>query len=218
MIALDISLNGERLSIAGREDLCVLTFFLDAGGACGPDTHMEGLPLDGCDISFAVNGASSKPGAPEDETLEWVPSRRLAIGDCISVRILETESVHPPVPHSPVDDSDLDTLSPTHALAFEVRKNGERKIVAGRSDLMMLSAVISAVGTLGSASLGTEPQQRGEDPIGASIDLHVVGKERRREPSGCPRPEGVRWDQLVPGDELTFTVLDTSEVDPPVSR
>ena len=76
MIALEVYLNGERLSIAGREDLCVLTFFLEAGGACGSETYMDGLPLTGCDVSCAVNGASSNPSSVEDEALEWVPYRK----------------------------------------------------------------------------------------------------------------------------------------------
>jgi hypothetical protein len=218
MIAFDISLNGERLSLAGRDDLCVLTFFLDAGGACGNETHMEGLPLEGCDVSCAVNGASSKPSSTDEEGIDWVPSRRLVVGDCVTVKIIETDTASPPVARNGADDSELDTFQPEHAVAFEVRKNGIRRVVAGRNDLMVLSAVVSAVGTLGAASLGTEPQQRGENPTGHSIDLHVVGKERRLEPSASPRPEWIRWEQLVPGDELSFTVRDTSEVDAPLSR
>jgi hypothetical protein len=218
MIALEIYINGEHLSLAGRDDLCVLTFFLDAGGACGSATYMEGLPLTGCDVSCAVNGASSTPSSVEDEALEWVPSRRLIVGDTVIVKITETDDPTAPIIHRDVQPSDPDTFYPTHAIAFEVMKNGVRRVVAGRNNLMMLSAVVSAVGTLGATSSGTEPQQQGEAPPGSTIDLHIVGKERRKEPSACPRPEWIRWETLVPGDELSFRILDTAEVDAPIVR
>lgn len=100
------------------------------------------------------------------------------------------------------------------AIVLEVWVNGERKALAGEQSLSVLGAHVSAVGKLGSESLGTKRRIEGD----ADLDVYVGGLTRR----GRGRmDEHLRWGprlKLKPGDEVTIRVLQSEVFDPPTER
>lgn len=95
--------------------------------------------------------------------------------------------------------------------ALKVRINDEAPIIAGADDLGVLNATVSCVGKLGSSS---RPAR--EDEL-ADLFITVGGLTSRA--SHIP-DEHLRWVSQKPlktGDVISVEVLDTPNVDAPVS-
>jgi hypothetical protein len=96
-------------------------------------------------------------------------------------------------------------------IAFEVSVNGKLVARAGREDLGVLSAIVSAVGTLGPESGGTLTAPSEND-----LFLHVGGMTSKK---GEALDEHLNWSDhrdLSVGDTVVVKVIESSEVDPPV--
>jgi hypothetical protein len=81
MICFDVSINGERACLAGKTGLeimdCLLLYY---------STHSEG----GENLQVSVAGMDA------DKTQShWLENRKLAVGDEITIRIVESESPDP---------------------------------------------------------------------------------------------------------------------------
>jgi hypothetical protein len=89
MIGLAVYLNRKRLTMAGAEDLCVLSAGITAVGDLGASTAPV-HPKRSVDLHLSVGGLTRRAEKKPDEHLLWVNLRRLKVGDRISVKIIRT--------------------------------------------------------------------------------------------------------------------------------
>jgi hypothetical protein len=93
MIALEVSLNGKHVCIAGAEDLGVLNACVSTVGKLGKKTT-PARPDEGvADLFYSVGGLTSRRHPDTDVHVNWKSVAALKIGDTIEVRIVETDSV-----------------------------------------------------------------------------------------------------------------------------
>jgi hypothetical protein len=91
MIALEVTLNGKRVCVAGAEDLAVLTTSVSAVGKLGKKTIPARPDETGGEIHYSVGGLTARPDPERDVHLRWKSVAPLHVGDVIQVRILETD-------------------------------------------------------------------------------------------------------------------------------
>ncbi len=96
-------------------------------------------------------------------------------------------------------------------LVMEVRVNGKLLAVAGREDMSVLSATLTAVGVLGMASRGTRGIEKGY-----SVDLHVGGLAKGKEGRADEYPRWIPRRALVAGDTVTFLCRESDSADVPI--
>jgi hypothetical protein len=89
MIGLAVYLNRKRLTVAGADDLAVLTAGITAVGDLGAST-VPVHPKRSVDLHLHVGGLTRRANKMPDEHLAWVDLRRLKVGDRISVKIIRT--------------------------------------------------------------------------------------------------------------------------------
>lgn len=95
MIALEVTLNGKRICIAGAEDLEVLTTSITAGGKLGKKT-VRSHPDETYVVSYHVSGLTGRKDPKKDVHLGWKTDITLKVGDVIRVQLLETAKVDRP--------------------------------------------------------------------------------------------------------------------------
>jgi hypothetical protein len=98
-------------------------------------------------------------------------------------------------------------------IALKIFHNDVPVCVAGASDLLVLNAIVNAVGLLGADSVSPHDGKK-EDP---DLFLSVGGLTSRRE---APN-EHLRWLEHTPlaiGDSIKITVCEIDEVDTPATR
>jgi hypothetical protein len=93
MIALEVTLNGRRICVAGAEDLSVLSTIVSAGGKLGKRTVPPRPGDETFDIYYSVGGLTSRLDPAKDVHVNWKSVAPLKVGDVIQVRILETRKV-----------------------------------------------------------------------------------------------------------------------------
>jgi hypothetical protein len=89
MIAVEVSLNGEQLTVAGSDELAVLSTIVNASGKLGPKSHGTKFEDKDYDLSMRVGGLTSRGDGQEDEHPLWVERTQLSIGDVVTVRLVE---------------------------------------------------------------------------------------------------------------------------------
>ena len=94
MIALQVSLNGKHICVAGAEDLAVLTAHVTAVGRLGRKTVPARADETTERIHYSVGGLTARPDSKKDVHLRWKSIAPLRVGDVIQVKILETEKVN----------------------------------------------------------------------------------------------------------------------------
>ena len=97
MIAFKVRLNYQLLAVAGAEDMSVLSAIMTA-------SFNDGFP-DGCHCRLHVGGLSRGDASGPAEHLEWAPHRNLAVGDFVSIEIVETDEASPIVERRPAERS-----------------------------------------------------------------------------------------------------------------
>lgn len=89
MIAVEVSLNGEKLTVAGSDELAVLSTIVNASGKLGPKSHGTKFEDNDYNLSMRVGGLTSRGDGQEDEHPLWVERTELSIGDVVTVRLVE---------------------------------------------------------------------------------------------------------------------------------
>lgn len=89
MIAVEVSLNGEQLTVAGSDELAVLSTIVNASGKLGSKSHGTKFEDADYDLSMRVGGLTSRDEGQEDEHPLWVERTQLSIGDVVTVRLVE---------------------------------------------------------------------------------------------------------------------------------
>jgi len=88
MIALEVTINGKRVCLAGAEDLSVLSAHVTACGCLGKKT-VPRRPDETRDFYYHVGGLTSRRDPEKDLHLAWKNIKPLKVGDVVQVRILE---------------------------------------------------------------------------------------------------------------------------------
>lgn len=101
MVVLKVSLNGEPICAAGKDDLSVLNAIVGALGELGPASYGTRDLKDGYRLSLNVSGLEANSETQPGNHLNWVSGRELAIGDVIEVRIREADAADPPAKRKP---------------------------------------------------------------------------------------------------------------------
>jgi len=91
MIAFEVSVNGKRVCVAGAEDLGVLSTIITACGKLGRKSVPYRPDETSSEVHYSVGGLTSRPNPKDDHHLKWKSAQRLAIGDVITVRVVETK-------------------------------------------------------------------------------------------------------------------------------
>ena len=95
-------------------------------------------------------------------------------------------------------------------IVMEIALNGKVLAKAGREDMGVLSAVVSASGMLGNESVG---KLVGKDDSEYGIDLHVGGLSA---PMGGKEGEHAKWvenNEIKLGEEITIRLVEADEAD-----
>jgi hypothetical protein len=116
MIALDIHLNGQRLCLAGADDLTVLNALVGAVGPLGSKVW-DSLPLSetpqeaaakGPHFDLHVGGISRRGPDVEDSHLQWCRGVQFGVGDTVTGRVL---NIDPAEADRPAEDQPTDAFS-----------------------------------------------------------------------------------------------------------
>jgi hypothetical protein len=106
MIAFRIHHNDVPLCVAGASDLVVLHAIVSAVGALGPDTvNRRGKNGGGPDLFLSVGGLTSRK-VEADEHLGWLEHTHLAIGDTVTITLVESDETAAPVKRKATDPRD----------------------------------------------------------------------------------------------------------------
>ena len=95
MITYEIHLNGKVLTIAGADDLCVLSVTLAAVGALGEDRDDARGEADGIAMDLHVGGLSVPQDESDHVVSHWVEESPIQVGDEIVIRVKESRVAHP---------------------------------------------------------------------------------------------------------------------------
>jgi hypothetical protein len=161
MIAFKVRHNYQPLTVAGDEDMSVLTTHVTA-------VFGDGLPR-GCNLDLHVGGLLKKDRDSDGEHVKWTSDRRLGVGDFISIEIVETEEVSPIVERRPsepspgiLDGEDVITLLQQEFILLliasqrgGIEKDAEDQHAAFRAGkLLQLGLLVSAGDRLLASDLG----------------------------------------------------------------
>ena len=90
MIGLEVKLNGERVCMAGAENLFVLNAILGIGGKLGPATEAPRQDQDAPVPTFHIGGVT-RPSGAKGVHVKWARDTAVHIGDLIELRFMEIE-------------------------------------------------------------------------------------------------------------------------------
>lgn len=96
MIALNTTLNGHQICLAGAEDLCVLNSIVNAVGKLGDLSHPRADPSEPPDIFLSVGGLTGRAN-DDDEHLRWTEHQALCVGDEIRITVVEVTEADFPI-------------------------------------------------------------------------------------------------------------------------
>ncbi len=110
MIALEVSVNGHRLCVAGAEDLHVLNAAFSIGGKLGPHTPTSRPSEQEPNPTFHIGGVTS-PADRKGEHVRWAQETTyLAIGDVVDLRFVRVERADDAASR-PASQEDIERLS-----------------------------------------------------------------------------------------------------------
>jgi hypothetical protein len=91
MIAFEVKLNEELLTIAGANDLSVLTAIITAVGKLGIASAGAAQRESNYELELTVGGLTSRSGGAPNEHLDW-SKRTLKRGDVVTVKLVEVDA------------------------------------------------------------------------------------------------------------------------------
>lgn len=107
MIALEVSVNGRKLAVAGTEAMVVLSAIVNAVGKLGTKARgTKGHPR-GHELFLSLGGLTAPKDGSSAEHLRWGRSaqKALAIGDEVLVRIVRAKVADAPTGRRSADES-----------------------------------------------------------------------------------------------------------------
>jgi hypothetical protein len=107
LLALEIFVNGRKVSLAGAEDISVLTGIVNAVGKLGKktskgkETHAKGY-----DLWLTVGGLTDRADGTPNEHLRWVGHKKLKIGDRVEIRVRKATTADSPIESTPAESKE----------------------------------------------------------------------------------------------------------------
>ena len=96
MLALEVVLNGDRIAVAGADDLNVLNGMVTAVGKLGRKASGTKAQPRGYDIRLSVGGLTGRQGGIPNEHVRWEEMKKLKVGDEVLIRVLRARVADPP--------------------------------------------------------------------------------------------------------------------------
>ena len=96
MLALEVVLNGDRIAVAGADDLNVLNGMVTAVGKLGRKASGTKAQPKGYDIRLSVGGLTGRQGGIPNEHVRWEEMKKLKVGDEVLIRVLRARVADPP--------------------------------------------------------------------------------------------------------------------------
>lgn len=103
MLGLEIFVNGRKVSLAGADDLSVLSGIVSAVGKLGRKTSGTKAHRKGYDLWLSVGGLTGRVDGTPDEHLRWVGHKKLKIGDRVNIRVRKVAVADSPIESSPAN-------------------------------------------------------------------------------------------------------------------
>ena len=88
MLALEVVLNGDRIAVAGADDLNVLTGMVTAVGKLGRKAFGTKAHPKGYDVRLSVGGLTGRQEGTPNEHVRWEEMKKLKVGDEVLIRVL----------------------------------------------------------------------------------------------------------------------------------
>jgi len=96
MLAFEVVVNGQRIAIAGAEDLNVLNGMVTAVGKLGSKASGTKAHPKGYDLHLSVGGLTGRQGGIPDEHVRWEEMKKLKVGDEVLIRVRRATVADPP--------------------------------------------------------------------------------------------------------------------------
>ena len=133
MIAFKVSINGEVVALSGLEHLSVLSAVIDAVGVLGPSSLGTVRVSDSHELKLSVGGLGREEETDPGVSYRW-HSGELAVGDEVSVKIVDVVTADAPfeqLPQTEVDREERERAS--WERARDEYFKGREKFDSGRS-------------------------------------------------------------------------------------
>lgn len=91
MLALEVTVNGKRICIAGTDDLAVLSAHVTACGKLGAKT-VPSREDETVDIFYSIGGLTGRRKPETDVHVRWKSVEPLAVGDVVQIKVLESQT------------------------------------------------------------------------------------------------------------------------------
>ncbi len=109
MIAIEVSLNNEVITVAGSEELGVLSAVVNAIGKLGSESRATRDNDNEYQLSLRVGGLTSRGDGAEDEHPVWVERDEVSIGDVVTIRLIEVSDADSAVSASSAGGNMIET-------------------------------------------------------------------------------------------------------------
>ncbi len=93
----ELYINGELISTAGADDLCVLSQTLSAVGKLGESSNGASRLREGEEIELTLGGLTSRTSEPSNLHFMWFRTKALGVGDEVTIRIVEGSKADRPL-------------------------------------------------------------------------------------------------------------------------
>ncbi len=109
MIAIEVSLNNEVITVAGSEELGVLSAVVNAIGRLGSKSQGTRNNDTEYQLSLRVGGLTSREDGVEDEHPVWIDRDEVSVGDVVTIKLIEVSDADPAVSASPAGGNMVET-------------------------------------------------------------------------------------------------------------
>jgi len=106
LLALEIFVNGRKVSLAGAEDLSVLTGIVSAVGKLGKKASRGKKAHSSNDLWLSVGGLTDRADGSPNEHLRWVGHKKLKIGDRVEIRVRKATTADLPIETTPAESKE----------------------------------------------------------------------------------------------------------------
>ncbi len=96
MLAFEVFVNGRKITLAGADDLGVLSTIVNAVGKLGQKSSGTETRPKGYNLRLSVGGLTGRKNNVPNDYLRWAEMEKLKIGDEILVRVCRVNLADPP--------------------------------------------------------------------------------------------------------------------------
>ena len=97
MLAYEVFVNGRKATLAGADDLSVLSSIVSAVGKLGRRTSRSKGNRNGYDLWLSVGGLTGRKRGLRNEHLDWTKQRKLKVGDEVRIVVCQVSRAEKPI-------------------------------------------------------------------------------------------------------------------------